>query len=306
MNFATLSTPFSRFIPAEFGADPTKVQIYDLEDGHNLYAPKLKICQMVEAEHIPYTCICYNFFMKILLPSLVQPGLNALPSDKVTIFGDGNKKGVFVKENDVAAFTISTVDKPRTLNKLLYLRPSKNICSLNELVEMWETKIGKKLEKSHISEEELIKKIEAASFAMASTSQKEIISGCFSREKNSKDETSSKDSQGEQKAASKSFVCLDDKAAATENKNSKDETSSKDSQGGQRATSGSAPGFPPNPFDFSAMSGLLNNLEKIGHDPSIKKLAEQIAKDPSFNQMAGQLQKTFHGATQDSIPSFDN
>ncbi|XP_052111097.1 probable pinoresinol-lariciresinol reductase 3 isoform X2 [Arachis duranensis] len=145
---------------------------------------------MVEAEHIPYTCICYNFFMKILLPSLVQPGLNALPSDKVTIFGDGNKKGVFVKENDVAAFTISTVDKPRTLNKLLYLRPSKNICSLNELVEMWETKIGKKLEKSHISEEELIKKIEesksesesesesesAASFAMASTSQKEIIS----------------------------------------------------------------------------------------------------------------------------------
>ncbi|XLR48475.1 hypothetical protein S83_033135, partial [Arachis hypogaea] len=158
--YAPTISDLQRFIPAEFGADPTKVQIYDLEDGHNLYAPKLKICQMVEAEHIPYTCICYNFFMKILLPSLVQPGLNALPSDKVTIFGDGNKKGVFVKENDVAAFTISTVDKPRTLNKLLYLRPSKNICSLNELVEMWETKIGKKLEKSHISEEELIKKIE--------------------------------------------------------------------------------------------------------------------------------------------------
>ncbi|KAL1321787.1 probable pinoresinol-lariciresinol reductase 3 isoform X3 [Arachis hypogaea] len=98
--------------------------------------------------------------MKILLPSLVQPGLNAPPSDKVTIFGDGNTKGVFVKENDVAAFTISTVDEPRTLNKVLYLRPSENVYSLNELVEMWETKIGKKLEKSHVSEEELIKKIE--------------------------------------------------------------------------------------------------------------------------------------------------
>ncbi|KAL4350235.1 hypothetical protein AHAS_Ahas10G0121700 [Arachis hypogaea] len=61
--------------------------------------------------------------MKILLPSPVQPGLNATPSDKVTIFSDGNTKGVFVKKNDVAAFTISTVDEPRTLNKVLYLRP---------------------------------------------------------------------------------------------------------------------------------------------------------------------------------------
>ncbi|XLS84168.1 hypothetical protein HN51_034334 [Arachis hypogaea] len=188
------SGSIKRFIPAEFGADPTKVQIYDLEDGHNFYAPKLEIRQMVEAEGIPYTCICCNFFMKILLPSLVQPGLNAPPRDKVTIFGDGNTKGlfdrrrllischvivilfvwclfmkgffagVFVKENDVAAFTISTVDDPRTLNKVLYLRPPGNVCSLNELVEMWETKIGKKLEKSHVSEEELVKKIKGTSY----------------------------------------------------------------------------------------------------------------------------------------------
>ncbi|KAL1362001.1 hypothetical protein HN51_010300 [Arachis hypogaea] len=158
------SGSIKRFIPAEFGADPTKVQIYDLEDGRNFYAPKLEIRQMVEAEGIPYTCICCNFFMKILLPSLVQPGLNAPPRDKVTIFGDGNTKGIFVKENDVAAFTISTVDDPRTLNKVLYLRPPGNVCSLNELVEMWETKIGKKLEKSHVSEEELVKKIKGTSY----------------------------------------------------------------------------------------------------------------------------------------------
>jgi hypothetical protein len=176
-----------RFIPSEFGSDPTKAKVCELEDGYNFYAPKIEIRQLVEAEGIPYTFISCNFFMKILLPSLVQPGLKSPPRDKVTIFGDGDTKGlslldqelktkllflkclhfhewfpfagVFMQESDVAAFTINAVDDPRTLNKVLYLRPPGNVCSLNELVEIWETKIGKKLERLHVSEEELLEKI---------------------------------------------------------------------------------------------------------------------------------------------------
>ncbi|KAI8553849.1 hypothetical protein RHMOL_Rhmol05G0048000 [Rhododendron molle] len=81
--------------------------------------------------------------------------------------------------------------------------------------------------------------------------------------------------------------------------NSGEKVDSTDSKSVKSETSSEA-GFPANPFDFSAMSGLLN-------DPSIKELAEQIAKDPSFNQMAEQLQKTFHGAgaAEDAIPQFD-
>lgn len=65
-----------------------------------------------------------------------------------------------MKESDVANFTIATVDDPRTLNKVMYMRPPGNVYSMNELVETWENKIGKKLGKSYIEEEELLKKIE--------------------------------------------------------------------------------------------------------------------------------------------------
>ncbi|XP_024383167.2 ankyrin repeat domain-containing protein 2B [Physcomitrium patens] len=53
-----------------------------------------------------------------------------------------------------------------------------------------------------------------------------------------------------------------------------------------------------NPFDFSAMSGLLN-------DPSIKEMAEQIAKDPAFTQMAQQLQSSVQSAGSGGAPQLD-
>ncbi|XP_042021432.1 ankyrin repeat domain-containing protein 2B-like isoform X1 [Salvia splendens] len=68
---------------------------------------------------------------------------------------------------------------------------------------------------------------------------------------------------------------------------------------GQRREATPAVSGMPNPFDFSAMTGLLN-------DPSIRELADQIAKDPSFNQMAEQLQKSYQGGTvEEGIPNFD-
>ncbi|THG13843.1 hypothetical protein TEA_014321 [Camellia sinensis var. sinensis] len=146
-----------KFIPSEFGVDPCKTRISGLD--HNFYARKAEIRCLVEAEGIPYTYICCNFFMSYLLPSIVQPGLKSPPRDKIKIFGDKNAKGVFMKESDVASFTISAVDDPRTLNKVLHLRPRGNVYSMNELVEIWESKIGKKLEKIYVPEEELLKKI---------------------------------------------------------------------------------------------------------------------------------------------------
>ncbi|KAK4794691.1 hypothetical protein SAY86_012685 [Trapa natans] len=89
----------------------------------------------------------------------------------------------------------------------------------------------------------------------------------------------------------KAVSSADDKAA------SKSETSSVEASSGQNVSPTSPAAA--NPFDFSAMSNLLN-------DPSIKELAEQIAKDPSFNKMAEQLQKNFQGSAGESaVPQLD-
>ncbi|KAL6546012.1 putative pinoresinol-lariciresinol reductase 3 [Orobanche gracilis] len=146
-----------RFLPSEFGLDPDKTRVSHLD--HNFYSKKSEIRRLVESECIPYTYVSCNFYTSYLLPSLVQPGLHSSPRERVTIFGDENVKGVFVKESDVAAFTISTVDDPRTLNKVLYLRPRGNTLSMNELVDIWERKNGKMLERNYVSEEALLKNI---------------------------------------------------------------------------------------------------------------------------------------------------
>lgn len=84
-----------RFIPSEFGVDPYKAQISDMD--YNFYSWKAEIRRLVEAEGIPYTVISCNFFMSFLIPSLVQPDLEAPPRDKATIFGDGNTKGILTQ-----------------------------------------------------------------------------------------------------------------------------------------------------------------------------------------------------------------
>lgn len=61
------------------------------------------------------------------------------------------------KEEDIAAYTIKTVDDPKTVNKILYNKPPKNTLSMNEMVALWEKKVGKSLEKTHISEELVLK-----------------------------------------------------------------------------------------------------------------------------------------------------
>ena len=67
---------------------------------------------------------------------------------------------VFNKEDDIGTYTIKAADDPRTLNKILYIRPSQNTYSFNEIVSLWEKKIGKTLEKIYVPEEQVLKNIQ--------------------------------------------------------------------------------------------------------------------------------------------------
>ncbi|KAK6131204.1 hypothetical protein DH2020_035052 [Rehmannia glutinosa] len=147
-----------RFFPSEFGNDVDRSRA--VEPAKSTFEIKAQIRRAIEEQGIPYTYVSSNYFAGYSLPTLAQPGATAPPRDKVVILGDGNAKAVFNDERDIGTYTIKSVDDPRTLNKILYIKPPKNIYSFNELVALWEKKIGKTLEKEFVPEEQLLKQIQ--------------------------------------------------------------------------------------------------------------------------------------------------
>ncbi|KAH7682765.1 NAD-dependent epimerase/dehydratase domain-containing protein [Dioscorea alata] len=147
-----------KFYPSDFGLDVDRG--HAVEPVKSTFAIKAQIRRAVEASGFGYTFVSSNYFAGYALPTLGQVGVSGPPTDKIVILGDGNPKGIFVAEEDIATYTIKSVDDPRTLNKILYLRPPGNIYSHNELVALWEKKTGKTLEKIYVPEDEVLKKIQ--------------------------------------------------------------------------------------------------------------------------------------------------
>jgi phenylcoumaran benzylic ether reductase len=63
-------------------------------------------------------------------------------------------------EDDIGTYTIKAVDDPRTLNKILYMRPTENSLSQREIIALWEKKTGKNFERVYVPEEEVVKQIQ--------------------------------------------------------------------------------------------------------------------------------------------------
>ncbi|XP_076906602.1 isoflavone reductase homolog [Bidens hawaiensis] len=150
-----------RFVPSEFGLDPSRME-HSLEYGKETFMDKMVIRKAIEDAKIPYTYISANCLGGYFVGNLSQPGSLVPPKDRVCIFGNGNQVVAFMDEDDVATYTIKTVDDSRMLNKTLYLRPPNNILTHNQLIEKWEKLTNQTLEKVHISAPDFLASIEEA------------------------------------------------------------------------------------------------------------------------------------------------
>ncbi|KAH6789367.1 NmrA-like negative transcriptional regulator family protein [Perilla frutescens var. frutescens] len=150
-----------RFFPSEFGNDVDRV--HAVEPATSVFQHKAQFRRLVEAAGVPYTYVSCNFFAGVFIRTLAQLDATHPPRDKVVILGDGNTKAVYNKEEDIATYTIKAVDDPKTSNKILYVRPPANTISMNDLTTLWENKIGKKLERVYVPEEQVLRDIQEAS-----------------------------------------------------------------------------------------------------------------------------------------------
>ncbi|KAJ4975911.1 hypothetical protein NE237_001017 [Protea cynaroides] len=149
-----------KFFPSEFGNDIDRVNA--VEPALSTYSIKARIRRAVESEGIPYTIVVANCFADYFFHGFGEPEATAPPREKIAILGDGNSKAIFNKEEDVGTYIIKAVDDPRTLNKIMYINPPSNVLSMNELVSLWEKKIGKNLERVYVPGDQVVKNIQAA------------------------------------------------------------------------------------------------------------------------------------------------
>ncbi|XP_042512797.1 isoflavone reductase homolog [Macadamia integrifolia] len=153
-----------RFLPSEFGIDLARMG-HALEPGRVTFDEKMTVRKAIEGASIPFTYVSANCFAGYFVGNLSQMERLTPPMEKVTIYGNGNVKAIFLNEDDIAAYTIKTIDDPRTLNKTVYLRPPENILTQRELVGIWEKLIGKQLEKTTISSQDFLASMKGMDYA---------------------------------------------------------------------------------------------------------------------------------------------
>ncbi|KOM42999.1 hypothetical protein LR48_Vigan05g060300 [Vigna angularis] len=140
-----------RFLPSDFGVEEDRVN--PLPPFQAFLDKKRKIRREIEASNIPFTYISANCFGAYFVNYLIRPHEE---NNHTIVYGNGHAKAVLNYEEDIAMYSIKVADDPRTCNRVVIYRPSKNIVSQNDLISLWEQKTGKNFIKEFVSEEEII------------------------------------------------------------------------------------------------------------------------------------------------------
>nr|ACL13526.1 t-anol/isoeugenol synthase [Pimpinella anisum] len=149
-----------RFIPSEFGNDVDRISpLPPFQEG--VCKIKKGVRRAAEKSGIPYTFVSSNSCGAYFVNFLLRPSDEKLR--KVTVYGTGEAKFPLNYEKDIAEYTLRLATDPRAANSLVFYRPPKNIVSQLDLISSWEKKTGRTLEKTYVSEEEIIKLSQTAS-----------------------------------------------------------------------------------------------------------------------------------------------
>ncbi|XP_027342888.1 eugenol synthase 1-like [Abrus precatorius] len=140
-----------RFIPSGFGAEEDRIN--PLPPFQALLDKKNEIRRAIEAAGIPYTSVAANCCAAYFVNYLLRPYQKL---KVIAVYGDGEAHAVLNYEEDVAMYTIKAANDPRTCNRVVVYRPSKNIISQNKLISLWEQKCCQTCSKSFISEEQIV------------------------------------------------------------------------------------------------------------------------------------------------------
>jgi uncharacterized protein YbjT (DUF2867 family) len=144
-----------RFLPSEYGGDPHlsepgRIMMFDI---------KREFQKAIESSGVPYTYVYSNCLASLWAVALGQVG-DRPPTEAVTVLGDGNVGAAITTLEDNARFIAASIDDPRTLAASISILGDTT--TQNDLIDHWEAVTGTKLERVHVTREQVDALIEDA------------------------------------------------------------------------------------------------------------------------------------------------
>ncbi|MEO5356032.1 MAG: NmrA family NAD(P)-binding protein [Nitrospirae bacterium YQR-1] len=148
-----------RFIPSDYGLNPYYVGV----GISNVIDVKLRVHEAVWDSKIGYTFIyagCLMQWYAVNLGMLSYPETNPPFPQFVDVYGTGDKKAALTLTRDVARVTVRAVDDPEMLYKHIHV--TGDTISQNEMIQIFESVFGQRVERIPVSDEQLQKTIAEA------------------------------------------------------------------------------------------------------------------------------------------------